>query len=335
MTGGNVCGNDTYAFDSFFRPPSTTILQFAQFANSTGTGGTIRINDSEELPNPTVDLISHYFRPWLFQPDGIYEASSGMVAGLREYSIAVGAYGIDATLLYPGYACGVACQQVSGLPFASAPLDMQRNWWALTHTNALIQRAAPFWLQTIQPAPRLSQPFIHNGGSNSKFNTGGWAPCHAQSSSFGKSLTCVNTSESATTITVDHTLRQAGTNPISVYRMIYPKLNTDLLSGAQAAQSYTLEAGESIVFLYHSGTSSYVIPVPFSFTLGSAAKMAVRYSYGYPGPLREAPAQVVCTTSPCLVNLDPSLHDIWYQLVFLDVNNVQLSVSDPQMIAPH
>ena len=57
---------------------------------------------------------------------------------------------------------------------------------------------------------------------------------------------------------------------------------------------------------------------------------AVQAVYGnYSGPLQQYTRSVTCTASPCSVNLDTNVSDVYYNLTFLDANNNVLSRAGP------
>lgn len=317
---GNVPAcNVTIAFYSY---TSTTGFYTMPFANSTTTTGTAIVNDSEGAPNPLTDLIINMARPNLFQPDGMYGAASGL-AGYREYQYQ------NVTNDNGSWPNNGVDLQTTPLPYYNSPTLVQRQaWWALSQMNSLITRLAPFYLQTYQPSPNYgvflsADPFSPAGVQSA-----------VMASTNGKALTVVNFSESPNTVSIDLTKYQTGSNPISVYRLWWPALQTDLLTGVQGTVSETLPPGGVTVFVAHSGPSSYVQAVPYRFNFPpNATKAALRYGYGYAGPLAEYRAGVLCSASPCIVNLDPSLNDIYYQIDYLDDNNVRVSGGDIQRIA--
>jgi len=192
----------------------------------------------------------------------------------------------------------------------------------------LDRRISPMTLQTKLGSPQ----FIALGDSPLTITP--WLTTGLYSSSYGKALCVVNTTDGPQSFTIDHRQFQSGDNPVSVYRLSFPDFYTQYLTGSLTSTAYTLQPGETLVLLYHSGPASYVRYVPVRFDLSVAAnatQVVVRQIYGYAAALGEAGAAsgTVCTKSPCAVPLDLGLGDTYVQVSYLDASNALIAQGEP------
>jgi hypothetical protein len=215
--------------------------------------------------------------------------------------------------------------------FQSGPLaaanewpNFQQRWWDMAQGLHFIRRLSPFYLQTLAASPMIAPgpPWV--------------VTTLTTSATYGNILNVMSFSEMPQTVSVPlGSVCQIGANPISVYRASFPHATTDLLTGAQGSVSYTLDPGEGIAFACHTnGSQSAVQPFDITYTPPAGTiNTAVQYTYGnYSGPLQQYNRSVICAASPCSINLDTNVSDIYYKLVFLGANNAVISRVGPMDI---
>ncbi len=324
IISGNAqsCWNGTWAFDDYRTDQGVNWFEVAPFANSTGTGGTVKINDDHGFFDPLQDFSNGIMnKPEAIGPAMVYAAGLGYAA-YRNYAYQPlsTSQSQERKSLWP---FGGTDYQTQASPYVRANLDTQKRWWANAQATALVTRIAPFNFGSYLPSPNLSvvsqYPLT-------------WVQCTAHAASAGNILSCTNFSEISQSITIDHTKYQISSFPISQYRIIYPGLHTDLLTGLQTTTTYTLAAGESVILLYHSSTSSYVVPATIAGDPPSGAtQMFVQYAYVYPNSLPDDGFSVACgSVTLCVINLDQGLGNVYARWTYLDNTNRVLATSDLQ-----
>lgn len=319
ISGNGVsCYNKTWVVASVI-DPARGWIGLGNPVNSAGTGGTVKIVDDHDYPDPTYEYITSNDRHGAAQVSSIAAMIAGYAAHRLYLSWSRNVFQNGAGGSFPN---DDQENQTPAMPFPDTNIEIQRQWWAWAQAGILEKRIAPFDLQMFLPSPNLGDP---------------WIECGARTSSLGKMVLCVNFSEAPVTTSINLANYQTGTNPISVYRMSYPNQNppTDLLTGAQGTVAYTFAGGETIAWLAHSGAVSYVQPAVLTFNPpAGATKMAVKFGYVYAQPLAESTAAVVCNSSPCTVNIDPGLNNAYMQRTYLDAANNVISVGDVEIIRP-
>jgi hypothetical protein len=320
--GTNAACNGTYTFASFQGTPND--INLGRIIASTGSGGTILLNDDQGQINPLYD-INHYgssrFGGGGTSANLMLLAGWG-VAGIRGYqgSSAVAAEG-GWSHFWPDSQDGLGMQSVA-LGEPNQWLNNQQRWWDIAQGLNFLKRLSPFYLQTPGPAP-----FIAPGPP--------WVVTSlTTSAAYGNILNVISFSEAPQTILVPlGSACQIGTNPISVYRASFPYATADLLTGAQGNVSYTLDPGEAIAFACHAnGTQSFVKPYTVTYAApAGTVKTAVQVVYGnYAGPLQQyTRPSAICSASPCNINLDTGASDVYYKLLFMDAKGAVISTVGP------
>jgi hypothetical protein len=322
ITAGNSvsCWNQTWAFVDYRPDQGVNWFEIAPFVSSIGTGGTVKLNDDHGFFDPLQDFSNGLInKPEAIGPEMIFAAGVGYAA-VRNYAYQVlgTSQSQERKSLWPFSGSDYQTQPV---PYVRANQDTQRRWWADAQVTALLSRIAPFNFGSYLPSPNLSvvsqYPLV-------------WTQCTAHSGSVGNILSCTNFSEISQTLTVDHTKYQISTNPVSQYRIVYPGMHTDLLTGTLSSTTYTLAPGESVILLYSADGTSYVSPETISGAAPSGAtQMYLQYSYIYSNPLAEDGFSVECgSVTTCTVNLDKSLGTVTGRRVYLNSGNQVVATGD-------
>jgi hypothetical protein len=226
--------------------------------------------------------------------------------------------------IYTGYPIG----SNNAGAFAIASQTTPVTWNAMANFNALMKRLEPFYLQ-----PRINTPY---------FGPALPATAHQNSTNTARLLViaCQNETPYPTFTLFDTLGLSYSGGTILKYVVDTRKMVTSKLSAATDA--YTGCAGSpgdvtAYIFL-GSGTSSPLDNVTFSapatFPFGSS-KMAIRVGYSprYKGQLTMQDAAATNCTAGCIIPVDHSNADAWYQILYLDSNNLVKGAGDPQNIA--
>ena len=334
--GSNAACNGTYVFMSYpVNASGVTVysqVNLGMMITSTGTGGTALVNDDQGQYNPLYDV--NKFGNGRFGAGGsasnlMFLAGSG-VAGIRAYqgSSAV-ANGPLWGAQWPNNQDILGMQSIA-LGEPNQTLNQQQRWWDNAQGLNLLKRLTPFYLQTMGAAP-----YISPGPP--------WVVTTLQTSAaYGTLLQVISFSEAPIPITVPvGSVCQIGSNPISVYRVSVPHATTELLIGTQTNYSTTLDPGEGIAFVCHNSATSFVQPYNISFTPpGGTVKIVATAVFGnYAGPLAqyfgtnstgtEAFRATTCANSPCAINIDKNVSDVYFDLAFLDATNAVISTAGP------
>ena len=323
---GTSCANGTFAFNyfpgQFNNPPAFNGISLSLISTiSAGSGGTFLVNDDQGEFNPLYDV--NYLGGGRLGGGGV-SANVLLLAGwgyaaMRGYmSESRGAAQEDWNDHWINDGRGIQAPPLSG---TNESLNHQQRWWDISQGFNFVKRLSPFYLQTQGPAPFIAPgpPWIVTSLTTS--------------ASYGNILNVISFSEMPQTVSVPlGSTCQVGSNPVSVYRASFPHATTELLTGAQGDVSYTLDPGEAIAFACHaSGTQSNVRPFAITYNPpAGTVTTAVQYTYGnYPGPLQQYNRSVICASSPCFVNLDTNVSDVYYNLLFLDASNAVISRAGP------
>jgi len=202
-------------------------------------------------------------------------------------------------------------------------------WTPMALTNALMKRLEPFYLQ-----PRMNTPY---------FGPILPATAHQNSTNTARLLLIQCLSETpypsqALNFTTLGFSYPGGT--ILKYVVDARKMVTSRVSGTSDSYSgCAASPGDVTAYIFlAAGASSPLDNVTFSapatFPFGSS-KMAIRVGYypRYKGLLTMQDAPAINCTAGCIIPVDHSNADAWYQILYLDSNNLVKSAGDPQKIA--
>lgn len=200
-----------------------------------------------------------------------------------------------------------------------------KMWGGAARSQWNLQNMAHLELQ-----PHANAPYL-----GPMFNT------MATTSSYGNALwiTCLVDGGGTYPYTTDLSgMRFAGG---SIYRMSHTGYRTTytLLAGNPTSDTYTHcgggigAAGETVAYVAQPAGASDLTPTTFappaSLPYG-ASHYAIRYGY-YPRDMADDPAQA-CDAG-CTINLMRQGGPVWFQILYLNANNVPLAVGDAQMLA--
>lgn len=311
--------------------------KFGVISTSTASGQTLEINDDYGVMNPLYD----------FNNTGNGRFGGGGESGYELWTAAQGyqlkLYQVNnlsdrATLWSSAWINDQVIGGFQQTPVAASSGEqpsLMNRWHSISQGLRFANRLAPMLLQTMAPAPVIGPGLP-------------WIATEMQTSTYGNLLTTWNTSEIPITATFNlGTACQVGSNPISVYHASFPHATTELLTGTQTTVTYTWDPGEAIVFGCHSGSASFVNPYSISYTPPTnTVHTVVTAAHGnYSAPLAlhfqtnstgnaGADRRTICSSSPCNVNLDTSVSNVYYNLTYLDGSNNVLGASSSPLEIP-
>jgi hypothetical protein len=213
--------------------------------------------------------------------------------------------------------------------FAIASQTNPVTWTTMANFNAWMRRIEPYYLQ-----PRINTPY---------FGPALPATAHQNSTNTARLLVIACQNETPyPTFTINFStlgLSYSG-GTILKYVADTRKMVTSQVSGTSDSYSgCAASAGDVTAYIFlAAGVSSPLDNVTFSapaaFPFGSS-KMAIRVGYypRYKGLLTMQDAPATGCTAGCIIPVDHSNADAWYQILYLDSNNLVKGAGDPQKIS--
>ena len=127
-------------------------------------------------------------------------------------------------------------------------------------------------------------------------------------------LMVINGNDWPRTVRVDFTPYRTS-QPISCYRIGYDGIATSVLSD-RPGQFTRLEAGESVVFLFPTGSTGRFLSAVRIVPSNGSDKVVLHYSYIYKDALPQSLTGLGCTDG-CTLHLDHTLGPVHYELTYL------------------
>ena len=260
----------------------------------------------------------------LIRPESaLAQIFNSVIAGMSGYMI----YNYDRSMISENStAFGL---QTGEFAISHQTSEFSEMWTAVALANALIKRLEPYLLQ-----PRINTPYF---GSMLP------ATVHQNSNNTARLLLIQCQSETqypAQTLNFTMLGLSYPSGTILKYVLDSRKLVTSQLSGATDAYiGCAGSPGDVTAYIFLApGASSPLDNVTFSaaatLPFGSS-KMAIRVGYypRYKGLLNMQDTAATDCTAGCIIPVDHSNADAWYQILYVDSNNLVKGVGDPQKIA--
>ena len=183
-----------------------------------------------------------------------------------------------------------------GIQTGAAPFVGEvKNWQAMAYgANVLTKVLQRYLLGTALNSPAYGRNLItaaRDGGQ-------------------GRMLMVVNAWDGARQVTVDLTPYKYGFGAVR-YRANDTGIRTVAISDI-STETLTIEAGETVAYLFPNSAAPQVDEVSFSFPDAQGVPVALRYGYVEKADVEAFGEPVECTNG-CTVAVDPALGDVYYQ----------------------
>jgi hypothetical protein len=192
--------------------------------------------------------------------------------------------------------------QTGANPTASDPI-VRRNWRAMAFAaNPLTKTLMPYMLGTALTSPAYGRNIV----------------TAARQGASARLLMVINGNDWPRTVPVDFTPYRTG-QAISCYRIGYDGIATSVVSD-RPGQLTRLEAGESVVFLFPTGSTGRFLSAVRIVPPNGPGKAVLHYSYIYNEALPQSLTGLDCTDG-CTLHLDRTLGPVYYEFTYLGSDN--------------
>jgi hypothetical protein len=180
----------------------------------------------------------------------------------------------------------------------------------------------------------VNQKYILQPSLNSP-DFGSVLDCAARAGSYGDILMCVNGTEGAQTRTFTLTPYLQSGQQIVRYIAGPRTIAMTVLSAGTGGDTVTLNPNEAVFYVFpvnFAGELEQPTIAPSLADVAGATQFAVSYSYDLYTLDKTTTNAQVCTSSPCLLNVNRNIGPIYYRLIYTDANAKVLATSDVQTL---